>query len=139
MELFKKNLQNLVKFWVEIRLFLWLTRIFIELFCSAKHVIHTVGPFGEKPDLLKDAYTNSLKVLVENDLKTIAFPCISTGVYHYPNEAAAHVAITAVKDALLKHSLIEKVIFCVFLEKDFEIYSKLLEEYFPKNGDKNEL
>ena len=47
----------------------------------AKYVIHTVGPIGEKSDLLKNAYTNSLNLAIENKCRSIAFPCISTGIY----------------------------------------------------------
>ena len=103
---------------------------------SAKHVIHTVGPIGEYPDLLRNAYTNSLKVAVENKCETVAFPCISTGVYGYPNDSAATVAISAVNTFLKENPSITRVIFCVFLEKDLKIYTERLEEFFP---EKNEL
>ena len=62
-------------------------------------------------------------------------PCISTGIYGYPNEAAANVAIQTVKKFLLENDEISRVIFCVFLEIDFEIYTELLEEYFPENPE----
>lgn len=98
-------------------------------------MIHTVGPVGEKPDLLRNAYVNSLNVAVDNDCETIAFPCISTGVYGYPNAAAARVAIQAVKDSLIANPSILRVVFCVFLPVDYQIYSELLEEFFPPNKE----
>lgn len=66
-------------------------------------VIHTVGPQGEKPDKLKECYENSLALAKENNLHTIAFPCISTGIYGYPQKPAAKVALSTVKEFLLKN------------------------------------
>ncbi|CAH2006201.1 unnamed protein product [Acanthoscelides obtectus] len=98
----------------------------------AKYVIHTVGPRGEKPDLLKNCYTNSLKVMLANKLRSIAFPCISTGIYGYPNLPAAHVAAYAVRKHLEAHGdQVDRVIFCLFMPEDKEIYEQLLQSYFP--------
>lgn len=98
----------------------------------AKYVIHTVGPVGEKPDLLKNCYSNSLNLAKENGLKTIAFPCISTGVYGYPNKNAAEVALRTVREFLEKNGAsIDRVIFCLFLPVDVEIYDSLMQKYFP--------
>jgi len=93
----------------------------------AKYVIHTVGPIwhgGKKgeEEKLKDCYLNSLKVAVDNQCKTIAFPAISTGVYGYPRELAAKVSSKAAKDFLEEHKEIEKVIFVFFSEDDMEIF-----------------
>jgi len=93
----------------------------------AKYVIHTVGPIwhgGKKgeEEKLKDCYQNSLKVAVDNQCKTIAFPAISTGVYGYPRELAAKVSSKAAKDFLEEHKEIEKVIFVFFSEDDMEIF-----------------
>ena len=63
----------------------------------ARHVIHTVGPVGERPEYLAKAYRNSLSLAVKKGLSTIAFPCISTGVYGYPNDAAAKIAFETVE------------------------------------------
>lgn len=71
-------------------------------------VIHTVGPRSEIPDILANCYRNSLKVLKENGLKTIAFPCISTGIFGYDKEKAANVALQTVHDDLSKDA--DKVI-----------------------------
>lgn len=97
----------------------------------AKYVIHTVGPQGEKPDKLKECYENSLALAKENNLRTIAFPCISTGIYGYPQRPAAKVALLTVKKFLLENKdVVDRVIFCLFLKSDKDIYEELLQKYF---------
>ena len=96
----------------------------------SKYVIHTVGPVwsqskSDADELLANAYRNSLKLAVENKVKTIAFPNISTGIYHFPKDKAAEIAINTVKDFLSKHTEIEKVIFVCFDEENYGIYEKL--------------
>ena len=96
---------------------------------KAKHVIHTVGPiwrggFYEEAKLLKQAYRSSLKLAVTYGLKTVAFPSISTGAYGYPVEEASRVAVGAVKDFLEKEDKLERVIFVLFSESNFEVYLK---------------
>ncbi|GLG96657.1 Protein GDAP2 homolog [Gryllus bimaculatus] len=144
----------------------------------AKHVIHTVGPQGEKPDLLKSCYNSSLQLLRNKKLRTVAFPCISTGVYvihkcymnllgvlqqrqrdvlfreeplkdvqittalklliiplqqeqiyrGYPQEPAAHVALSTVRTFLEENKdSVDQVIFCLFLPEDVTIYENLLQ------------
>ncbi|KAL3269539.1 hypothetical protein HHI36_008605 [Cryptolaemus montrouzieri] len=66
----------------------------------ARYVIHTVGPQGEQTEKLKKCYRNSLDILIEKKLRTIAFPCISTGIYGYPNLPAAHAAAYQVRKFL---------------------------------------
>ncbi len=95
----------------------------------AKYVIHTVGPIwsdGKRNDseLLESCYKRSLETAVSNKLKSIAFPNISTGVYRFPKDIAADIAIKTVKNFLLQSSFIEKVIFVVFDEENFEIYKE---------------
>nr|BAN20995.1 ganglioside induced differentiation associated protein [Riptortus pedestris] len=98
----------------------------------AKHVIHTVGPRGEKPDLLESCYKKSLDIALDQNLRSIAFPCISTGVYGYPQEAAALVALGYVRKFLEKNSdSIDRVIFCLFLPADLRIYENLMQLFFP--------
>ncbi|XP_025425069.1 uncharacterized protein LOC112693987 [Sipha flava] len=98
----------------------------------AKYVIHTVGPRGEQQDKLQTAYESCLNLAVEKKLRTIAFPCISTGVYGYPQEEAAIVALRVIRDFLEHdHNLIERIIFCVFLDEDKEYYEKYLPLFFP--------
>lgn len=97
---------------------------------SAKYVIHTVGPVwnGDKEDkknLLKACYQNSLEVAVQNNIKTIAFPGISTGIYRFPKDKAGEIAIKSVKD-FNRISEIDKVIFVCFDDESYEIYNGLL-------------
>lgn len=98
----------------------------------AKFVIHTVGPvwndgLHEEPEKLASCYRRSLEVAVENGVKTVAFPNISTGVYHFPKSMAANIALETVSDFLRKNELIEKVIFCAFDDENYGIYELLLE------------
>jgi O-acetyl-ADP-ribose deacetylase len=96
---------------------------------KAKHVIHTVGPvwlggFHIESELLKQAYRNSLKLAAANGLKTVAFPSISTGAYGYPIEEASRVATETVKNFLEKEDKLEKVVFVLFSERDYQIFVK---------------
>jgi O-acetyl-ADP-ribose deacetylase (regulator of RNase III) len=99
----------------------------------AKFVIHTVGPVWNggkynEEELLTSCYRNSLKIAVENKIKTIAFPAISTGVYRYPLERATQIAIKTVRDFLMNNNLIEKVIFVCFDDNTFNVYQKILSQ-----------
>jgi O-acetyl-ADP-ribose deacetylase len=97
----------------------------------ARFVIHTVGPvwrggkYGEK-ELLASCYRNSLTIAAKQEVKSIAFPGISTGVYGYPIDLAARVAVETVLDAVQKPSKIEEVIFCCFSPSDLAVYESLL-------------
>jgi O-acetyl-ADP-ribose deacetylase (regulator of RNase III) len=97
-------------------------------------VIHTVGPVwhGGKQNentLLRNAYTNSLKVAKENGAKTVAFPSISTGVYGYPVNLAAGEAVGAVAEFVKKNpGVFEEIIFCGFDAKTESEYARALEE-----------
>lgn len=95
----------------------------------AAFIIHTVGPMwhgGENGEeaLLKKCYENSLKLAVENGLKSIAFPCISTGAYHFPAEKAAKIAFAAVRD-FLEDNPDFNVYFVCFNGADYKLYKKL--------------
>ncbi|RIJ42759.1 O-acetyl-ADP-ribose deacetylase [Pontibacter oryzae] len=98
----------------------------------AAHVIHTVGPVwggGSKgePDLLANCYRNTLKLAEEKRLQRIAFPNISTGVYGYPKDKAAQVAVDAVKSYFKNHdSNIKEVIFVCFDAENYRLYDDLL-------------
>lgn len=97
----------------------------------AKFIIHTVGPVwnggkSNEDKLLANCYINSLKLAVENKIKTIAFPAISTGVYHFPLERATKIAVNEVKKFLEKNESIEKVIFVCFSDHDYNIYQNML-------------
>ena len=98
---------------------------------SAKHVIHTVGPVWNggnhnEDDLLASCYRNSLKLAIENGIKSIAFPAISTGVYRFPLERAAKIAIDEVTKFLNENIEIEKVIFVAFDEQTYNYYAEAL-------------
>jgi O-acetyl-ADP-ribose deacetylase (regulator of RNase III) len=97
----------------------------------ARYVIHTVGPVWNggtsgEAGLLTNAYRNSLQLAVTNGVKTIAFPNISTGIYHFPKERAAEIAVEVVKDFLQQNETIEKVFFVCFDKENYELYAKLL-------------
>ncbi len=101
----------------------------------SRFVIHTVGPvwhegnYNEKK-LLSMCYENSLSIAAENKIKSIAFPSISTGVYRFPIELAAPIALTTTKNFVEKKPVIEKIIFALFSEKDLKIYSRFYEDIF---------
>ncbi|MGB5989640.1 MAG: O-acetyl-ADP-ribose deacetylase [Marinifilaceae bacterium] len=97
----------------------------------AKYVIHTVGPVwhgARKNEVnnLRNCYINSLRLAVKTGLESIAFPCISTGVYHFPKEIAAMVALEAVEAFLRNNKQIKKVIFCVFDDENYSVYKNSL-------------
>lgn len=95
------------------------------------YVIHTVGPVwgggkrGEE-DLLRKCYHNSLELSRNHGLNSIAFPNISTGVYHFPKSRAAEIAITTVKEYLFGNVLPEKVIFACFDDENYHLYAEIL-------------
>ncbi|XP_071661789.1 ADP-ribose glycohydrolase MACROD2 isoform X3 [Patagioenas fasciata] len=104
----------------------------------AKYVIHTVGPIarGHLTDTHKEnlanCYKSSLKLAKENNIRSIAFPCISTGIYGFPNEPAAIIALNTAKEWLSKnYNEVDRIIFCVFLEVDYKIFKKKMGEFFP--------
>src|SRR4029079_9985942 len=93
----------------------------------AKYVIHAVGPVWNggsmhEAELLSSCYQRSLELALEKGLETIAFPCISTGVYRFPKEKAAQIALATVKSFLNSTDKIKLVIFVCFSEEDVKIY-----------------
>ena len=105
----------------------------------SKYVIHTVGPIiyenvTEKEILeLKNCYINSLELAKENNIKTIAFPCISTGEFRFPKELASKIAIETIKEYLdTNEKYFEKIIFNVFSDEDYKIYLNNLGEIYGR-------
>lgn len=98
----------------------------------AKYVIHTVGPIyrdgkhGE-PKLLADCYRHSLQLAEEKGIRSVAFPSISTGVYGYPIEEAAGIALHEILAFLDRHPDMQEVIICCFSRRDYDIYHSTLE------------
>ncbi|XP_078057075.1 ADP-ribose glycohydrolase MACROD1-like [Mustelus asterias] len=103
----------------------------------AKYVIHTVGPIVQGKErlpekALRSCYIKSLNLAVDNSLRTIAFPCISTGVYGYPNGQAAETVLKTVREYLEEHKdSFDRIIFCVFLKFDHNLYKEKMPFYFP--------
>ncbi|XP_018648098.1 hypothetical protein Smp_140900.1 [Schistosoma mansoni] len=124
----------------------------------SKYVIHCVGPVGRNDVALESTYRKALELCSEHNIQSIAFPCISTGVYEvqktrenkkridlikglddqifkpdfpddcFPNEAAAKVALHTVLSYLKSHQEIQRVIFCIFMDVDYKIYENLIPE-----------
>ncbi len=103
---------------------------------AAKFVIHTVGPVwsgGKRNEekLLADCYRNSLLLAQKHQLKTIAFPSISTGAYRFPIEPAAEIALKTIQDYLKENpGFFEKVIIVLFSENDLQIYKQVYQKIF---------
>jgi O-acetyl-ADP-ribose deacetylase (regulator of RNase III) len=99
----------------------------------AKIVIHTVGPVWQggtsrEPELLASCYRRSLELAAANAMRTIAFPSISTGIYGYPIELAAEVAVSTVRTSVQELQCIHEVVFCCFSRSDLLVYERLLGE-----------
>ena len=97
----------------------------------AKYVVHTVGPVwrgghDQEDDLLRNCYVNCMRLVVDNNIQTIAFPSISTGAYGFPIIRAARIAISTVAEALNTSHVVEKVIFVCFSSYDYKVYEQEL-------------
>lgn len=97
----------------------------------AKYVIHTVGPVWNggthhEEDLLVSAYRDSLQLAVENKIETIAFPNISTGIYHFPKDKAAGIAVATISEFLAGNHELKQVIFVCFDRENYELYEEIL-------------
>lgn len=100
----------------------------------AKYILHTVGPIVEGPltaqheAQLASCYRACLALAAEHGLESVAFCCISTGVFHFPNTRAAEIAVTTVRDFLAENTSVKRVVFNVFKDLDRDIYERLLAE-----------
>lgn len=100
---------------------------------TAKFVIHTVGPVWHggnhnESSLLASCYRKSLALAVENNCSSIAFPNISTGIYGFPKDLAAEIAISEVKSFLAVNKSIKQLLFCCFDSENFSVYSRILHQ-----------
>jgi O-acetyl-ADP-ribose deacetylase (regulator of RNase III) len=98
---------------------------------AAKYIIHTVGPVWRggaagEPALLASCYRNSLALAASKKVASLAFPSISTGIYGYPIESAARVAVQTVRDSMRDESTLDEVIFCCFSAGDLAVYENVL-------------
>ncbi len=106
-------------------------RITLGYLLPARHVIHTVGPVWQggtrgEPELLRACYVSALALAIRYGLRSVAFPCISTGLYGYPIGPAAEVAVGAVRESLATPSSLELVRFVCFSTGDLAVYERLL-------------
>jgi O-acetyl-ADP-ribose deacetylase len=97
----------------------------------ARYIIHTVGPVWSggqngEPDLLASCYHRSIELAAVNGIATLAFPSISTGIYGYPIEQAAGIAVDTIRRSLAEFAAVREVIFCCFSPGDLAIYQRLL-------------
>ncbi len=100
---------------------------------SAKYIIHTVGPVWRggtsgEPELLTACYSGSIELAAQHRVATLAFPSISTGIYGYPIDLAAKIAVSTVRAAVEQFQGIEEVIFCCFSQADLAVYEELLNQ-----------
>ena len=96
---------------------------------KAKRVIHAVGPRmgeGNEDEKLKNATLNSLRLMDDNNLKSIAFPAISTGIFGYPIDRCSKIMIATAKEYLSGNTQVNEIIFCLYTTSDFEVFDKEL-------------
>ena len=103
---------------------------------AAKTIIHAVGPVWRggtngEPELLASCYEQSLQLAVERAAASVAFPCISTGIYGYPIALAAATAVSTVRKAVQALPTVREVVFCCFSQEDLEIYEAVLAQSTP--------
>jgi O-acetyl-ADP-ribose deacetylase len=97
----------------------------------SRYVIHTVGPIwnggsSNEPELLRSCYTNSLALALKNGCRSIAYPCISTGIYRYPFIDAAKIAVETCAEYIKNNKSELEVYFCCFSERDLEVYKEII-------------
>ena len=102
----------------------------------AKHVIHTVGPIWRggrynEDELLANCYRNSLELALNRKVRTIAFPCVSTGLYRFPIERATRIALHVTLQFVTEHSIPEKIVFVCYGHDAYSIYLDTARRIFP--------
>jgi O-acetyl-ADP-ribose deacetylase (regulator of RNase III) len=107
----------------------------------ARRIIHTVGPIWKdglqrEPQLLASCYESSLRLAIEHDLRSVAFPAISTGAFGFPIKAAATIAISTVNAFTNQNGSLDEVVFCCFSGEDFAVYNRLIRHFdvSPERG-----
>ncbi len=106
----------------------------------SRYVIHTVGPVwhggtSDEPVLLASCYRRCIELAANNDVSTMAFPCISTGVYGYPKDLAARIAVATVRSTVDQFPAIREIFFCCFSEVDLKRYERILSDRVEDRGD----
>ncbi|OHB59349.1 MAG: O-acetyl-ADP-ribose deacetylase [Planctomycetes bacterium RBG_13_46_10] len=104
---------------------------------KAKYVIHAIGPQmgeGDEDRKLKDATLNSLKIADENNIKSVSFPAISTGIFGYPIQRCAEIMLATAIDYLKGKTGIEKVVFCLFGRDSYKVFENRLKQELPRLG-----
>eukprot|EP01064_Diplonema_japonicum_P015904 TRINITY_DN2392_c0_g1_i1.p1 TRINITY_DN2392_c0_g1~~TRINITY_DN2392_c0_g1_i1.p1 ORF type:complete len:336 (+),score=70.35 TRINITY_DN2392_c0_g1_i1:43-1050(+) len=102
----------------------------------AKYILHTVGPTQEDPDLLKSCYVTVLEEVKAKQLRTVAFCCVSAGIFGFPLIHSCHIALRTIREWLEKDdnaSAVDNFCFCVFLPHELAVYERLLPVYFPRS------
>jgi len=99
----------------------------------ARFIIHTVGPVWQggnhrEPELLAGCYHKSMQIAADQNFESLAFPCISTGIYGYPKALAAEIAVKICSEQIQKNGSPQKVIFCCFDRENYEIYERILSQ-----------
>ena len=97
----------------------------------SKYVIHAVGPVmgsGDEDTKLRSATISALNIALDHQIKSIAFPAISTGIYGYPIDRCARIMLSTVKDYLLEHDKLDKVTFCLFDQEGFDVFNKIWQD-----------
>ncbi|MEG3935931.1 MULTISPECIES: O-acetyl-ADP-ribose deacetylase [unclassified Microcoleus] len=105
----------------------------------ARFVIHTVGPVWRKgndgePELLAECYRKCMQIATEREFESLAFPCISTGIYSYPKALAGEIAVKVCWEYIQNNGGSPKVIFCCFDQENYEIYERILSKYNRKKS-----
>ena len=112
------------------------TKSYGDLMNYTDYVFHTVGPRNQNHDALRNCYESCLHNVTSNKIKSIAFCCIGTGIFKFDQYEAANIALNTVRVWLeSNHESIERVIFCTYTNKDYDIYKNLMSTYFPDTPD----